>query len=205
MENESGSKPPGSHGLAENSTASLIRRLKEGDGNARDILLCRYLVPLRRWAHGRLPFQARDLLDTDDLVQNALLRTLNHPESLDFQKDGALMAYLRRILLNQIHDQIRRSGRQPGQATIEERVPDAAPSPLQAAIGEEMLRRYDTAMARLPEALQEAVMLRIEMGLSYEEITRALGYPSSNAARMSVSRALVWLAGAMKGDDDLSG
>lgn len=42
-----------------------------------------YLAPLRRWAHGRLPAGARDLLATDDLVQETLLRTLKHIEGFE--------------------------------------------------------------------------------------------------------------------------
>jgi RNA polymerase sigma-70 factor (ECF subfamily) len=50
-------------------TVALIRRVRDGDSVARDTLLKRYLPALRRWAHGRLPASARDLSDTDDLVQ----------------------------------------------------------------------------------------------------------------------------------------
>src|SRR5262245_3023595 len=78
------------------STAARIQRVKSGDAGARDLLLCRFLVPMRRWAHGRLPGRARDLLDTDDLVQDTLLRTLNHLGSLPLEGEGSFLAYLRR-------------------------------------------------------------------------------------------------------------
>ena len=37
------------------SSTQLLARLKTGDDDAFTLLMKRYLVPLRRWAHGRLP------------------------------------------------------------------------------------------------------------------------------------------------------
>jgi len=58
------------------STAFLLTRAREGDAYARDRLIRRYLPVLKSWAHHRLPAYARDLFDTQDLVQITLLRSL---------------------------------------------------------------------------------------------------------------------------------
>ncbi len=187
------------------STAALIQRVKSGDAGARDLLLCRFLVPMRRWAHGRLPARARDLLDTDDLVQDTFLRTLNHLGSLPLDGEGSFLAYLRRILLNRITDQIRRVDRWPGRDVLPDPLPDAGPSPLEAAIGHEALERYDHALLSLPGPQQEAIMLRLEMGFGYDEIAAALGYPTPNAARAAIARALVRLVRSMKVSDGRTG
>jgi RNA polymerase sigma-70 factor (ECF subfamily) len=42
--------------------------------------------------------------------------------------------------------------------------------------------------------------MRIEFGFTFPEIAEALGRPSANAARMTVSRALVRLAEVMDHD-----
>src|SRR6185436_19368854 len=60
------------------STADLLEGIRGGDASATARLVKRYLPILRRWAHGRLPGKARDLADTDDLVQVALMRGLGH-------------------------------------------------------------------------------------------------------------------------------
>ena len=73
----------------------------------------------------------------------------------------------------------------------------AGPSPLESAIGQETLELYESALARLPADQQEAVMLRIELGLTWPEVATATGSPSPNAARMSVARALARLAEEM--------
>jgi RNA polymerase sigma-70 factor (ECF subfamily) len=74
---------------------------------------------------------------------------------------------------------------------------DFGPSPLEEAIGHETLERYEAALERLRSEDREAIIMRIEMGLSYEDIVKALGKPSVAAAHMAVSRALVKLAQEM--------
>ena len=192
-----GSGPPGNPDLGLESTASLVQRMQAGEEGARDALLARYLARLRSWAHGRLPKSARDLLDTDDVVQDTFLRTLSRMERFVPEGNGTFLAYLRETLLNRIRDLIRRAGRRPGKETLEDIYPDRTPSPVENVIGKETLARYDQAMTTLPGQDQEVLMLRIEMGFSNEEIARHLGCPSSNAARMMVARALLRLAKAM--------
>ncbi len=63
--------------LSLTSTATLIRRVHEGDDAARADLLARCVPRLERWARGRLPSLARGPADTDDLVQTTVLRTLD--------------------------------------------------------------------------------------------------------------------------------
>lgn len=179
------------------TTSDLLARVRAGDGAARERLVARYLPILRRWAHGRLPFSARGLADTDDLVQVTLLRALDRVEEFEPRREGAFLAYLRSILLNAIRYEIRRSVRLPGGAKLGENVADPEPSPLEQAIGRDLLDSYETALATLPEDQQEAVILRVEFGFTHEEIAAATGSPSANAARMRVSRALVRLAEAL--------
>jgi RNA polymerase sigma-70 factor (ECF subfamily) len=179
------------------STATLLERIRAGDLAARERLLGRYLPALKRWAHGRLPPYSRDLTETDDLVQMTLLSTLNHLEGFDSRREGAFLAYLRRILLNKLRDEIRRTRRRPGKEALAEDLPERNPSPLENAIGMQILEAYETALARLPENQQEAVILKIEMGFSNPEIATAIGSPSPNAARMLVVRGLERLAAEM--------
>ena len=69
--------------LSELSTLVLLDRAKQGDGEARDALYHRYLPRLQRWARGRLPIYARGALETDDLVQETLLKTLARDRAFD--------------------------------------------------------------------------------------------------------------------------
>lgn len=178
---------------ATNSLA-LLEQVRSGDEQALNRLLQRYLPRLSRWASGRLPKWARDMSDTDDLVQDTLARSLSNLSRFRPQGEGALQAYLRRAIINRIKDEIRRRGRQPEVTALESAVVSDTKSPLEMAIGSELMDRYDRALERLPEEDKEAVIARIELGCSYAEIADALGRPSADAARMAVSRALVRLA-----------
>ena len=162
-------------------------------------LFLRFLPILSRWARGRLPRSARSLAETQDLVQITLLRALSHLEEFQSRGEGAFLAYLRRILLNAVTDEIRRAGRRPASETLDDQLPES--SRVAEAVGEGTLASYESALAQLPAQQQEAVILRIEFGYTYEAIAEAVGSPSANAARMMISRALVRVAETMREGD----
>lgn len=189
------------HDPSATSSLALLEQVKGGDAQALNTLLQRYLPRLSRWASGRLPRWARDLSDTDDLVQDTLVRSLSNLSRFRPQGEGALQAYLRRAIVNRIKDEIRRRGRQPEVTALESAVADNGQSPLEAAIGSELLGRYDRALERLSDEDREAVIARIELGYSYAEIAEALERPSADAARMAVSRALVRLAEELRREE----
>jgi RNA polymerase sigma-70 factor (ECF subfamily) len=145
-----------------------------------------------------LPQWARDLSDTDDLVQDTLIRCVNNLDHFEARGEGALQAYLRGAVMNRIRDEIRRRQRTPLQNPLDTALPSKGPSPLEAAIGAEALAKYDRALERLDSETREAVIARIEMGCSYQEIADLMDKPSADAARMTVSRALVKLAEEMR-------
>ncbi len=178
------------------STLRLLARAKLGDVGALDDLYARYLPRLQRWARGRLPRWARSAADTDDLVQDALLRSLHAIQAFDPHHSGALQAYLRKGVLNRLRDEIRRAGRCPQQGELGEPVA-SGPTPIEEAIGREALERYESALERIHPDDREAILGRIELGLTYEQLAASLGKPSPDAARMAVSRALLRLAREM--------
>ena len=179
------------------TTGELLTRARGGDARARDRLLSRYMPALRRWAHGRLPAAARDLVDTDDLVQVTLFGAFQHLEDFEPRREGAFFAYLRQILLNKLRDQARRVRRRPGHDELPENLVDHGPSPIEEVLGRQALERYEAALARLTPAQQESIALRVELGFSYPALAEAMGHPSANAARMALARALVRLAEEM--------
>lgn len=179
------------------SSHVLLCRAREGDAAALEALCARYLPRLRRWAHGRLPAWARGALDTHDLAQDTIAHVIQGLPNFEPQHDAALQAYLRQALMNRIRDEIRRAQRRPPPGPLDTAHPSAEPSPLEEAIGREALERYEAALQRLKPGEREAIIVRIEMGLSYAEVAEALGKPTAAAAHMAVSRALVRLAEEM--------
>ena len=180
------------------STFQLINRARQGDRHALEQLFARHLKPLQRWASGRLPRWARDLADTDDLVQDTLLQTFKRIEHFEPRRVGALQAYLRQAILNRIRDELRRKGRQPEATDLDGIEIDSAESPLEQAIGREAVQRYERALERLMPQEREAIIARVEMGYSYDELAEVLDKPTPDAARKVAQRALVRLVAEMK-------
>jgi RNA polymerase sigma-70 factor (ECF subfamily) len=179
------------------STFVLIERARQGDRESLNRLMARHLGPLRRWATGRLPRRARDLSDTDDLVQDTLLQTFKRLDSFDVRGVGALHAYLRQAVMNRIRDELRRKGRMPAIISNDGLDVEGAGSPLEEAIGREAFERYTAALARLRPQEREAIIARVEMDYSYAELAEILGTPTADAARKAAKRALLRLAEEM--------
>lgn len=179
------------------STIDLLERFKQGDDQAVSLLVERSLPPLKRWARGRLPKWARGIDDTQDLVQDAIIRALPRLKTFEARHPGALQAYLRQAITNHIRDEIRRVNTRPALAELGDAHADSGPSPLEAAIGREGVERYEAGLRALRPADREAIIARIELQQSYEEVAIALGKPSADAARMAVKRAVKALIVAM--------
>ena len=182
------------------STMTLIERVRAGDDGALNDLCARYLPRLERWARGRLPASARGLSDTQDLAQLTIAQVARHVHRFVPRHEGAFQAYVRRALLNQIRSQIRAAGRRLPPDSLDDDHPSPDPSPLEHAIGRELLDRYDDALERLKPSDREAIIARVEMGLTWAEAAQALDKNSPGAAQMTVSRALVRLAKEMAHD-----
>lgn len=179
------------------STRTLLLRIRDGDAKAREALLGRFLPSLQRWAHGRLPQGVRDLTETDDLVQVALLRALPHFERFDPRRPGAFMSYLHQILINLIREEMRRTSRRPGHEPLPDDLPEDRPELLERTLGRNSIEAYEEALASLTDEQQQAVVLRLEFGFSHQEIAHLLGRPSANAVRMQIARGLTRLAEKM--------
>ena len=178
------------------TSVELLARARGGDDLALNDLCARYLPRLQKWAHGRLPAWARGALDTHDLVQDTLAQAVQKIGTFEPRHDGAFPAFLRTVLLNRLRDHLRYAQRRPTGTLPSDWAADA-PSPFEHAVGRETADRYDAALNRLKESDREAIIARIELGLPYDEVARALGKPSIAAAHVAVSRALVKLAKEM--------
>ena len=176
----------------------MIERARAGDRNALERLFERHLKPLQRWASGRLPKWARDLADTDDVVQDTLVQTFKRIEHFEPRRVGALQAYLRQAVLNRIRNELRRKGREPHATDLDGIDVESFESPLEQAVGREAVERYERALQRLTADEREAIIAKIEMGYTNDELAEVLGKPSPDAARKAAHRALVRLTEEME-------
>ncbi|HKZ32372.1 MAG TPA: sigma-70 family RNA polymerase sigma factor [Vicinamibacteria bacterium] len=184
------------------TTLALLRRARDGDRDALDGLFARLLPSLRRWAHGRLPGGVRDLSDTADLVQHAIVGALRHLDRFEPRRRDALRAYLRQAIRNRVLDELRRHGRRPLHVPMDgaDLAAEAGLSPLARLLSREQEERLHRAMDRLRAEDRELVIARLDLGYNYSQIALATGRPSPDAARMAVHRALLRLAEEMGAD-----
>jgi RNA polymerase sigma-70 factor (ECF subfamily) len=181
------------------SSLSLLLRAQQGDQVAVEALMGRYLTRLQRWATGRVPPGARALLDTGDVVQDALLNTFQHLHHFTPRHDGALMAYLRTAVANRIRMELRRNRPEEPLDVDADSLPGGDPSPLEQAVGRDAFQRYEAALVTLEEDDRAAIVGRFEMGYSYDALARSMNRPSAEAARKLVERAVRRLGDRMNG------
>ena len=183
------------------STLDVFERAQKGDPGATRLLIERALPSVRRWARGRLPRDARAGADTEDVVQDAFLRTLGQIKRFEHRTVGGFQAYLRRAVINRIRDLIRGSRRRGGGSPIEAAAEarDWKPSPLEAVIMRQQLDTFLSALRTLRPEDRQVIVWRIELGYTAEEIASKLG-KSKAAAGMTISRAMSRLAEKMQLD-----
>jgi RNA polymerase sigma-70 factor (ECF subfamily) len=186
--------------LVSDSTLHVLERAQGGDQSAARILIERALPSVRRWARGRLPRYARSGADTEDVVQDAFLRTLKRLEGFQHRTVGGLQAYLRQAVVNRVRDLIRGSMRHGSAVAVDAELRDWKPSPLETAIMQQQLDRFLDALRKLRPADRQVIVWRIELGYSADEIATKLG-KSKAAAGMTVTRAMARLAKEMNVGD----
>ena len=185
--------------LSPEVTIHLLMLARSGDRAALERLLERCLPPLRRFAHGRLPYP-RGMNDTADVVQDVVIAAIGRIDSFEARYQGSLLDYLRRAVRNRITDIIKMQNRRPENVELPESLKDGGQSPVEILIGAENVARYDAALERLSPSDREAIVGRLEMQYSYEELATVLDKPTPDAARMAVTRAMKRLVEELRHD-----
>jgi len=137
---------------------------------------------LRRYAHALM----RDAEAGDDLVQDCLERAVAKLHQR--RPDGALRAWLFRILINRHRDLMRRAPR-PGHLIAVEDLP-AEPSRPAGQEAHMALRETEAAIARLPEDQRRALLLVALDGATFDEAAAMLDIPRGTLmSRLARARA----------------
>ena len=179
------------------TTGALLQRLRNGDEGAATRFVERYAPFLNRVGRGRLPAWARSVSDTADIVQDTLIRTLRRIPTFEPKGDAAMRAYLRQTLINRVRDEVRRAEVLGPMQPPSTDLPGDATSPLARAISQEELARYERGLGLLKASERDAIIGRLELGYSYEQLAGVLNRPTPEAARLAVRRALLRLAEVM--------
>lgn len=87
----------------------------------------------------------------------------------------------------------RHTGPCPGCAALDVQASEDVRVARRGRVGREGIERYERALATLAADDREAVIARLELGYTYEEIAQMLQKPSPEAARKTIERAIVRL------------
>jgi RNA polymerase sigma factor (sigma-70 family) len=195
-------------GALEDSLQLLERFRSAGDPHALNALFARYYERVRRIAYIRSGPRLLRWVEHDDLVQNTFAAALRGIDELDLRRHSSIIAYLSRVLENQIRgavDHFEAQKRTPasGAAASVERgsealsrldPPSSDPSPADQAAARELKELYDECVRALEPAHREVVLLREYTEASWEEIRAALNRPNEHAAQQLYARAQIKLA-----------
>jgi RNA polymerase sigma-70 factor, ECF subfamily len=177
------------------SSMNLLRQAQAGQQQALNTLLHRYLPRLERWASGRIPQGARSMLETQDIVQEAVIKTLPRLDSMKILSDRTLEWYLKQAIRNRIIDLYRRPRRDREEVPAD--LAAKTPSAEDLVIGEEAIERYEGALDSLKERDRLLIVMHVELGLSNKEMAEELEM-TPDAVRVALARALPRLAAGMK-------
>lgn len=174
----------------------LVAQAQEGDLPAFEELVKKY----QREVYGLACRMVSDAEEARDLAQQAFLQAFIHIKS--FRRDAQFRTWLFRIAINQCYNFLkgRRKFGDPIDCDEVNLVGEGA-SPEEDLVSQDDRRRLHAAMAQLPAKQRAVITLKIEQGLSYQEISQILG-GTAGAARVNYCQALKTLKKHMQSEDE---
>jgi RNA polymerase sigma-70 factor, ECF subfamily len=148
-----------------------VARARTGDRDAFDVVAA--AVVDRLYTIARLILRDADL--AEDAVQETLVRCWRDLPTL--RDDARFDAWLRRLLMNAIHDEFRRAGRQRAALSVIKLDRTSADASEDVATREQLSRGFE----RLTVDHRAVLVLRHYLGLSLDETATTLGIPAGTA------------------------
>ena len=180
------------------SSADLLTRARLGDDAALNLLYEKCAGRLLAYIRLRLGRDLRAKLESRDILQASLLKSLTHLHQLQGHQTESLMAWLARIAEHEIRDRADYHHRQRREAAreivLDEDPPVAANarSALSQVILDEQSLALEAAIDSLSSDHREIVLLRKFEELTFPQIAARLGR-SEDACRMLFARAMTAL------------
>lgn len=177
----------------------LLRRAREGSGDALEILYRRFSGKLLALIRLRMGRKLRGQMESRDILQATLLKSLQKFGRFESSKTSSLMGWLARIAENEMRDLGDHHRRQRRDA--QRNVPlDQQPGELVAGgrtalsqvIWSQQAELLEQALESLEQPQREIILLRKFEELSFKEIGERLG-KREDACRMMLARAMTKL------------
>ena len=189
-----GGYPQGIRGAGDDT--ELVKKAQKGDQAAFDALLRRHYNQVYAICR-RLAGNEADALDA---TQEALITLVRRIDRFDGR--SKFTTWMHRVVVNACLDELRRRGRRPVPAAVEEQPLAAAERPVADAVADRL--DIESALAQLPETFRAPLVLCDQVGMSYEEIAHQMDIPPGTV-RSRISRGRRRLAELMSGNPDHPG
>lgn len=172
--------------ITEDVLSRLLAQWGRGDADAGDRLTRIYAPPIYSYLL-RLTGRRET---AQDLMQETFLRVVRGIGR--YRHTGKFKGWIYRIATNLARDHFRRRGHRPAILSIDAAIAgdmgeaalpadESARQPHEALLEKEENRRVAEAVARLPEAERETVLLKYFSGLTFREISDIMGCPLGTA------------------------
>lgn len=155
------------HGMRGPSDEQLMRRYARGDMSAFESLYERYRGPLYRYFQR----QVHDPATVNDLYQGSWEKLIRARRN--YRPAAPFRAWLFRIAHNHMVDHFR--ALRPAETLEPEVIASNNPHPAEVVDEERRGARFRAALLQLPDEQKDALLLKIEAGLSLEEIGKITG------------------------------
>jgi RNA polymerase sigma-70 factor (ECF subfamily) len=197
-------------------TCGLLERVRRGDRRALEELLARHRPAMLAFVEARIGPRLAARVDASDVVQEAQLAVARRMADFLERRPMPFRLWVRRTAQERLVDLRRRHTRARRSVEREAALPDhsslvvarpllaGAPSPSQQLEARELAERVSRAVALLPEADREVLLLRHGEGLPFEEVACLLDIEPA-AARKRFGRALLRLQKALSEEGLLEG
>ncbi len=183
-------------------TMALIERARADDADAMRQLFERFLPRVRNIAAVRLGKSTQELVDVDDVTQEALTDAFLGLERFDTQSDGKLCNWLAMLVENRIRMTLRagraekRGGGNVKRFTDEavdvraSHIPGESPTPSRSAAEAERNEEVQRALCDLTEEFREVLLQRVYCRMSFNEIADAMELRNGDTVRGIYTKAL---------------
>lgn len=177
------------------SFSDLLARARDGDQDALAEIYERFAGRVTGAVRRRLKLDLRRKYDSTDLVQSVFAEVLKDIPRIEDRGEEAFRNWLYIKTENKVRGKLRRVLGKEGERVerpLDSKSPIAAneSGPATRAAGDDENRKARDLLASLDEDGRTVVALRLEQGLSFEEIAQQLNLASADAARKRYARAV---------------
>ena len=171
-----------------------LARHRRGDASAFPALMAAYRRPVYSYLVRNGVAQA----ERDDVFQAIFLKI--HAAAGSYDPARPLAPWLFTIVANSVRNHLRDRSHDHGPALAEDDPPDPNPGPERIASARQTLAWLDGALAALPPAQREVLLLIAIVGLRQHDVAQALGMPL-NTVKTHLRRARLGLAARLADRD----